>query len=67
MAKDKSTEAPVLEAWDDEDVKEAGFRGRVVDPTPNSHYTVAGGDLPTPETDPEWAKQAQARIEELAS
>jgi hypothetical protein len=60
---------PTLEVdpLDHEAVQQAGFCGRVPDPTPNAHYTVAGNDLPTPETDAGWAKQAQARRAELAS
>lgn len=34
----------------DQEAKQ-GYRGVVPDPTPNHNYTVAGNDLPTPETD----------------
>lgn len=39
-----------------------GFRGVEVDPTPNENYTVAGvtSGAPTPETDPDQAKDARA-------
>lgn len=39
---------------------EQGFRGDKVDPTPDSHYTVAGvtSGKPTPETDEKAAAKA---------
>lgn len=39
---------------------EQGFRGDKVDPTPDSHYTVAGvlAGKPTPETDDKAAAKA---------
>ena len=42
--------------------QEQGFLGQKVDPTPNENYTVAGvlAGKPTPESDPEARKQAQA-------
>ena len=58
--------AVTLEALDHEAAQAAGFFGRVPDPTPNANYTATHNDAPTPETDPGWAKQAQARIDELA-
>ena len=45
----------------------AGFYGRVTDPTPNANYTASMNDAPTPDTDPGWRKQAEARMDELAS
>jgi hypothetical protein len=67
MAKRKQSESAVtLEAWTHEAAQQAGFLGVVPDPTPNAHYTLAGLELPTPETDEGWAKQAQARRAELA-
>lgn len=41
-----------------------GFRGDKVDPTPDSHYTVAGvtAGKPTPETD----EKAAAKADEAA-
>lgn len=38
----------------------AGFRGIETDPTPNENYTVAGNDLPTPETDESLRAEAVA-------
>jgi hypothetical protein len=48
----------VQEKMDEE--QERGYRGVKVDKTPNENYTVAGvtKNLPTPETDPELARQA---------
>lgn len=48
----------VQEAKDQED--EQGFRGTEVDPTPNEAYTLQGvtEGQPTPETDPEAAREA---------
>lgn len=42
--------------------EEQGFRGVKVDPTPDSHYSVAGvlAGKPTPETDPKAAAKAEA-------
>ena len=39
-----------------------GFSGMNVDPTPDSHYTVAGvtANKPTPETDPKAAQKAES-------
>lgn len=43
---------------------EQGFRGEKVDPTPDSHYSVAGvtAGKPTPETD----EKAAAKADEAA-
>lgn len=43
---------------------EQGFRGEKVDPTPDSHYSVAGvtANKPTPETD----EKAAAKADEAA-
>lgn len=38
----------------------AGVRGIQVDPTPDANYTVAGNDLPTPETDESLRAEAAA-------
>ncbi|HEY8819240.1 MAG TPA: hypothetical protein VIM25_10535 [Candidatus Limnocylindrales bacterium] len=45
--------------------EEQGFRGVKVDPTPDSHYSVAGvlAGKPTPETDP----KSKAKADEAAS
>lgn len=42
-----------------------GYDGIVPDPTPNANYTVAGNDLPTPETDRELKAAAAARSTEI--
>jgi hypothetical protein len=44
-----------------EEAEERGFLGVPVDPTPKEHYTVAGvlAGKPTPETDPEHARQVR--------
>ena len=39
--------AVTLEALDHESAQQAGFFGRVPDPTPNANYSAAGNDLPT--------------------
>lgn len=59
-------EAELQERFDKEE--EQGYRGIVADPTPNSAYTVAGvtSGEPTPETDGEAARKADAhRIENV--
>lgn len=38
---------------------EHGLRGIKVDSTPNENYTVAGNDLPTPETDDSLRQQVR--------
>jgi hypothetical protein len=45
-------------------VEEKGYLGVEVDPTPDSHYTVAGvlEGKPTPETDPEHARDVQQKL-----
>lgn len=42
-----------------------GYLGVVPDPTPNENYTVAGNDLPTPETDRDLQRQLQDRSREI--
>lgn len=41
--------------------QDKGYRGNKIDPTPNSHYTVAGvtSGKPTPETDEKAFEEAQ--------
>lgn len=43
---------------------EQGFRGEKVDPTPDSHYSVAGvtSGKPTPETDEKAAAKADEAV-----
>ena len=45
---------------DPAEVLEAGYFGKVTDPTPNENYTVEGvaSGAPTPETDAEAARAA---------
>ena len=57
----------MLEALDHQATQQAGFYGRVPDPTPNVNYSFAGNFLPTPETDEHLAEQARARQRELAA
>lgn len=48
-------------------IQAQGYQGQTPDPTPDSHYTVAGvlAGLPTPETDPEQAAKAVASARAL--
>ena len=57
-------EAPIVTL---EKGTEVGFLGIKADPTPNENYTVAGNDLPTPETDPDLAAKAGAHPQAVAS
>jgi hypothetical protein len=50
-----------------DEINEAGYIGEVTDPTPNENYSLEGGadaktgaTGPTPETDPELAREADA-------
>lgn len=45
-----------------------GYIGVPVDPTPKSHYTVAGvvAGEPTPETDPEHARKVRQQLDDDA-
>ena len=58
--KSKAKPSAPPETRSHEEVQAAGYRGVLVDPTPNAHYGVTGG--PTPETDSEWAKQVDAHV-----
>lgn len=51
-----------------DDAEEQGFLGVDVDPTPNEHYTVAGvtSGKPTPETDPEYAREVRQQLDDDA-
>jgi hypothetical protein len=44
--------------------EERGYLGVEVDPTPDSHYSVAGvlAGKPTPETDPDHAREVQQKL-----
>jgi len=44
--------------------EEKGYLGVEVDPTPDSHYTVAGvlEGKPTPETDADHAREVQQKL-----
>lgn len=57
--KPKSAGQDQVQAKVDEET-EQGFRGDKVDPTPDSHYSVAGvtAGKPTPETDEKAAAKA---------
>jgi hypothetical protein len=46
--------------------EERGLRGVEVDPTPNENYTVAGvlAGAPTPETDPDHAREVRQQLED---
>lgn len=48
-----------------DDETEKGFRGTEVDSTPNENYTVEGvlAGAPTPETDPDHARQVRAELD----
>lgn len=52
-----------------EEANEVGFLGVEVDPTPDSHYSVAGSlaGKPTPETDADAAAEAEAAQKEASS
>ncbi len=57
---DDAGEAQLQAQFDQEEAQ--GYRGVVADPTPNSAYTAAGvaAGEPTPETDAQAAKDAEA-------
>lgn len=48
--------------------EERGLLGVEVDPTPNDNYTVAGvlAGAPTPETDPDHARQVRQQLDDDA-
>lgn len=48
--------------------QEQGFFGVEADPTPNSHYTVAGvvEGKPTPETDGDHAREVRQKLDDDA-
>lgn len=48
--------------------EEQGFLGIEVDPTPNENYTVQGvtSGKPTPESDPEYAREVRQRLDDDA-
>lgn len=50
---------------DTDKAEDKGFFGVEVDPTPNKAYTVAGvtSGAPTPETDPELAREVRGKID----
>ncbi|MEU0670358.1 hypothetical protein ABZ508_33355 [Streptomyces lavendulocolor] len=70
MAERKSTppqdkaQAEVQKVVDEAEDK--GYIGVPVDPTPKSHYTVAGviAGEPTPETDPEHARRVRQELDD---
>ncbi len=66
MADDKKSEgtkqsAEELAQRQADEVSEQGFFGAKVDPTPDENYSLqTPPDAPTPETDPELARKAEA-------
>ena len=60
----KSDTADVQKQMDK--ITEQGYVGYDNDPTPNEHYTVAGvvAGKPTPETDPEHAREVRIANEQ---
>lgn len=48
--------------------EERGLLGVEVDPTPNENYTVAGvlAGAPTPETDPDHAREVRQQLDDAA-
>jgi hypothetical protein len=51
-----------------DDAEDKGYLGVEVDPTPDSHYSVAGvlEGKPTPETDPEHAREVRQKLDDSA-
>lgn len=51
-----------------DDAEEQGFLGVDVDPTPNENYTVKGvtSGAPTPESDPEYAREVRQQLDDDA-
>ena len=49
-----------------DEAEDRGYLGVPVDPTPKENYTVAGvlAGKPTPETDPEHARDVRQRLDE---
>lgn len=48
--------------------EERGLLGVEIDPTPNENYTVAGvlSGAPTPETDPDHAREVRQQLDDAA-
>lgn len=61
--RDDAGQQEVQERVDEENEK--GYVGTVPDQTPNENYTVAGNDLPTPETDPDMAAEQRKHALDL--
>lgn len=51
-----------------DEVQDRGFFGVEADPTPNENYTVTGvtSGKPTPETDPEFAREVRQKLDDDA-
>lgn len=51
-----------------DEAEDKGYLGVEVDPTPDSHYTVAGvtEGKPTPETDPGHAREVRQKLDDEA-
>lgn len=73
MAERKATQPPQDAAQKEvqkavDEASEKGFLGVEVDPTPDSHYSVAGvlEGKPTPETDPGHAREVRQKLDDDA-
>jgi hypothetical protein len=74
VAERKNTSQPPQDAAQKEvqkavdEAEDKGYIGVEVDPTPDSHYTVEGvlAGKPTPETDPEHARDVRQQLEDNA-
>lgn len=73
MAERKSAQPPQDAAQKEvqkavDEASEKGFLGVEVDPTPDSHYSVAGvlEGKPTPETDADHAREVRLRLDDAA-
>jgi len=51
-----------------DEAEEQGYFGTAVDPTPNENYTLKGvtSGAPTPETDPEYAREVRQQLDDAA-
>jgi hypothetical protein len=68
---ERKTAAPKDEAQQEvqkavDDAETKGYLGVPVDPTPKENYTVAGviAGKPTPETDPEHAREVRQQLDD---
>ncbi|MEU1919354.1 hypothetical protein ABZ742_04175 [Streptomyces albogriseolus] len=51
-----------------DEAEEQGFFGTAVDPTPNENYTLKGvtSGAPTPESDPQYAREVRQKLDDDA-